>query len=195
MIHVIGPKERKWAPKGRLIDTTSRSKTWSRGLSPFNLGPVKCYDGLIARNMENAWQFAKVYPQFVNNLGEPSKKYFVWRDEGWKDPVPYRYPMGKGVVPTYSWWKVNGVFRALGYVEARKQIYIPLYTEAVKKTPAFRVLRRLYQRHKELWLWDFDGYNHRDSRLQFNYRDVIDCETKKMGHAFVLAMLLEGFLV
>lgn len=42
-------------PPAVIINTTSRSKNWSRELSPFVLGPVDLYAGLIAKNVENAW--------------------------------------------------------------------------------------------------------------------------------------------
>ena len=46
------------------IDCTSNNKdvVMNRGLSPFYLGPVECYDGLISQTFERAWQCAKVYP-------------------------------------------------------------------------------------------------------------------------------------
>ena len=53
-----------------IVNTTSRSNDWSKGLSPFFLGPVDLYAGLSAKNVENAWQFAKVYPQHVDINGD-----------------------------------------------------------------------------------------------------------------------------
>jgi hypothetical protein len=41
-------------------------------------------------------------------------------------------------------------------------------------------------------LWDFDGYNHK--ALNLTYTQVINDSNRKMGHAFVIAMLLDGFL-
>ena len=36
-----------------------------QGLSPFFLGPIPMYGGLEAKNMENAWQFSKVYTLYL----------------------------------------------------------------------------------------------------------------------------------
>jgi len=36
-----------------IINTTSRSSNWSRGLSPFFLGPIYLYDGFAS--VESAW--------------------------------------------------------------------------------------------------------------------------------------------
>lgn len=37
-------------------------------LSPFFLGPVSLYDGHVAKNVENAWQYAKVTKWFCPSL-------------------------------------------------------------------------------------------------------------------------------
>lgn len=50
----------------------------------------------------------------------------------------------------------------------------------------------LLTRGKDLYVRDFDGYSNK--RLGMTYDDVINCESKKMGHGFVLAMLLDGYL-
>ena len=93
--------------------------------------------------------------------------------------------MGKGAVPLYSLW--DGV--KLSYVEARKKIYFPGYAKAVATTAAFSQLLEEYRNKKEITLWDFDGYDH--LKLGMTIKDVVNCPTRKMGHAFVLAHLLE----
>lgn len=185
MVKVCGPRDKR---RPEAINTTSRSKNWSRGLSPFVLGPIECCAGIMARNVENAWQYSKVYKCHTKEDGSPSLDYFKWAKAGWLDPMAHRYPMGKGVIPEYSYW--NG--KKLTYVQARKEIYVPLYSKAVADTPAFAKLKDLYEEQEELWLWDFDGYDHR--KLGMDLNEVLDCAEKKMGHAFVLAMMLEGYL-
>lgn len=184
MIHVIGPRD---PIRQDAINTTSRSKNWSRSLSPFFLGPVELYDGHVAKNVENAWQFSKIYPEHTDKNGDPSADYFRWAQEGWSDSRAHRYPMGKGRKPLYSFW--NG--DRLSYIEARKRIYIPIYAAAVVKTEAYSRLKQLAQ-DKDLWLWDFDGYDHR--ALGMSFAEVVDHPVRKMGHAFVLMGLLEGEL-
>ncbi len=169
---------------GCIINTTSRSTNWSRGLSPFVLGPVELYNGYMAKNVENAWQFAKVYAQ--HDANGPTKAYFEWATTGWSDDYAHRYPMGRGSKPLYSWW--NG--EKLSYVEARKKIYAPLYAKAVENTDAFRQLKAEHEKHEDIWLLDFDVYDFR--KLGMSYQDVLNCDTKKMGHGFVLAMMLES---
>jgi hypothetical protein len=91
-------------------------------------------------------------------------------------------------MPLYSY--LDG--EALDYVTARKRIYIPLYSEIVRQSPAWKQLRSIYEQAGEVVLWDFDGYDHR--ALGMNYEEVVDSPTRKMGHGFVLAMMLEGAL-
>ena len=184
MIHLVGPKTRvKDVP---VINTTSRSTTWSKGLSPFFLGPIKLYDGTYAANMENCWQYTKVYDIHIDNQQNPTPEYFAWARAGWNKNYADRYPMGKNTKPLFSWW--NG--EKLDYIKARKTIYAKLYAEAVEKTQAYKNLTIIYQQQKEIWLWDFDSYDHH--KLNMSYKDVINDPTRKMGHAFVLAMALDN---
>ena len=168
-----------------LINTTSRATDWGKGFSPFTLGPVALYDDYVAKNVENAWQFSKVYPEHVNEKQEPTKAYFDWAKKGWEDSYAHRYPMGKGKAPLFSYWKGE----KLDYIAARKRIYAPLYAKAVVNTPAFYRLLTMYEEGDEFALVDFDGYDYLS--LGMTLKEVIDEPKRKMGHAFVLAMLLE----
>ena len=186
------------------IDCTSGNPdpVMREGLSPFYLGPVECYDGLVSQTFERAWQCAKVYPWTLGTDGNPNARYFAWRDEMWAtkgfgDKMSIRFPVGKKNVGKclYAWWKVGGAFQKLGYIEGRKAIYIPLYAKAVVKAEAYRRLVELRDSGKNLMLIDFDGYNPWHPHYGFaSYNDVIHCPLLKMGHGFVLAMLLEGVI-
>ena len=172
-----------------VVNTTSRSRNWSRGLSPFFLGPVPLYPGAPisqALNMENAWQYSKVYAGYVDEEGKPTEGYWEWACDGWNTRRAVRYPMGKGARPLFSWWAGE----PLDYIEARKRIYMPLYARAVSVVPAFLQLKALYEREGKVALRDFDGYDYH--KLDMTLRDVVNDPTRKMGHAFVLAVLLEG---
>jgi hypothetical protein len=57
MLYICGPRDK---PKNEIIiNTTSRSNNWSRGLSPFFLGAVELYGDYIAKNVENAWHIRR----------------------------------------------------------------------------------------------------------------------------------------
>lgn len=187
MIHVIGSGH-KTPEDAVLINTTSRSDTWSRSLSPFFVGPVDLYGSYKSINMENCWQFSKVYEYYLQEDGCVGERYFKWAQDGWNDTRAHRYPMGKGIVPLYSYWDGE----KLDYIEARKRIYIPLYAKAVQQTHAFDKLKKMHEEGQNLYLWDFDAHGLEPGT--FDYWDLWDDPNIKVGHAYVLAMLLEGVL-
>lgn len=174
---------------GIVIDVTSRSKTWSKYLSPFNLGPIDLYDGYFSFNLENAFQFSKVYPEHVDIEGLPSSKYWEWAKKGWKNTIPIKYPMGAWNKHLFHWWKGE----KLSNLEAQNNIFVELYKKAVIKTTAFSRLKDLYETSKtNIYLIDFEGYDHRYLGLSWN--QVLQDANRPVGQAFVLAMMLEGFL-
>lgn len=198
MIYVLNKFQPNPYP-GLEIDTTSHSN--NRDLSPFYLGPVPTYvPGVMARNVENLWQYSKVYSEYANIPAnpadlfdltnsfayEPSDNYYYWRDEGWAKTRAIRYPMGKGAKPLYAYW--DG--QKLDYVSSRKTIYAPTYANAVLKTQSYAMLYNAVNTGQNVVLRDFDGYDYVKPRMTL--KDVINHPRKKMGHAFVLAMLLTG---
>lgn len=187
-IIVTGPRDKGACPASAIrVDTTSHDRaTWGHAFSPFSLGPVNLYGGFTSKNMENGWQYAKVYQDHLDHAGNPSPAYWAWATDGWKMMRAVRYPRGKGARPAYSFW--NG--EKLGYIEARKRIYFPLYRDAIRATEAFNQLVR-QARSRTIVLWDFDGYDHEQQGMSL--ADVLTNEARPMGHAFVLkAMLLYG---
>lgn len=196
MNNIIVLSKRDKCPEGYLqIDTTSRSSEimFRTSFSPFYLGPVECYDGLNSKKMENAWQYSKVYKSHLDSEGNILSEYFEWRDRGFRNTLADRYPMGKGIAPEYSYWKLGDRYKKVGYIEARKCIYIPLYAKAVVKTDGYRRILEYLSNGQKIALIDFDGYNHKE--LGMTPKDVINCKKKKMGHAFVLDFLFENHLV
>ena len=186
-VHVLT----RW-PKSDLpsVDVTSSSGYWS-ALSPFKLGPVQLYDNRWSQNMENGWQYSKVYREHADGLLNliPSQAYWNWANDGWNNPRAVRYPMGKGAKPLYSRWAGEN----LGYIEARKRIYIPLYSQAVRfyAMEQFRDLKN-FAAGRDIVIRDYDAYDRR--KLGYSWDDVINDPTRKMGHGFVLAMMIEGVL-
>lgn len=178
-----------------IINTTSQDKSGlGKKFSPFYLSNIELYEGQIAKNMENAWQFSKVYKEFADDNGNPSEEYFKWAKKGWNDSFAHRYANGKGNVPLYSFWKTydaeNNTWQKhkLDYVTARKNIYFPLYAKAIINTPAFQELEQRLQKGEKIALWDFDGYDHAAKGM--TYEDVVNSSQYKCGHAFVLYGLL-----
>lgn len=172
------------------VSTVSQSGASVRELSPFILGPVDTYiPGVQSKNFENLWQFSKVYQEHVNiDDGEPTLEWVEWRNSGWADKWAHRYPKGKGAKPEYSYWDGE----KLGYIEARKKVYAAIYAKYVAQTISYSLLEELYKEHGEITLKDYDAYDH--IKLGVSLVDVINNPNRKMGHAFVLAMMLEGKL-
>lgn len=176
----------KTPPNAMVLDTTSNSGLY-RELSPFVLPAPP------AKNFENLWQFSKVYKKYIMPIdGYPDASYYKWRDVGYANPIAVRYPMGKGAIPEYSLWHEE----KLDYIQARKKIYAPEYAKNVIITDSYASLESLYsvcnQEGRELILLDYDAYDH--IALGMTLRDVINNPNRKMGHAFVLIMMLTGTL-
>lgn len=192
-IRVIGPKDKNTYSNENqtVINVTSSSKIWTKCFSPFILGPVTVYNGIISKNVENAWQYSKVYEEHIDEYGNPNSDYFKWANKGWNTFKGIRYPFGKNKYPKYSYWNGN----KLDYIQARKDIYIPLYKKAVIDSGYLKDLIQLIKNEwkagKEVILWDYDGYDY----LSINYtlEDVLNDKSRKMGHAFVLVMLIEDY--
>lgn len=178
MIYVRSFREK--TPEGCIeVNTTSRGSY--KGLSPFYCGPIALYDDYVARNVENAWQFSKVYSQHLSKTGKILPAYWDWATKGWDDTYAHRYPMGKGAVPEFSLWKG----RRLTYIQARQVIYFPLYKKAVREQADFAKLKKLAAT-SDVCLIDFDGRLTEESFLE-----VLRNPKKKMGHAFVLKAMLD----
>jgi len=170
-----------------------------RALSPFLMGPVTVVPGkkaLEALRMENGYQFTKLYQLHATRDGAPMEDHARWLLDGIYDDKPHRFPMGRGKKPLGAVWRN----RIIGYVEARLRIYIPTYVEAIcRDSDAFAAYVQLRELHartsaagQELALYDYDGYDH--VKKQTTLASVAANDKKKMGHAFVLAALLENRL-
>jgi len=60
-----------------VVNTTSRAgQGWSSGLSPFLIGPCPLYGPFASKNMENGWQFAKLYQEYADEEGLPTDDYW-----------------------------------------------------------------------------------------------------------------------
>lgn len=173
------------------VDTTSRGGF--KDLSPFYLGPYGWFDPMLnnhmsARNMENLWQYSKVYPEHTTSDGGLLNEWFAWSQKGYNTQKANRYPLGKGRKPLYSYWKGE----LLDYISAREKIYIPAYAALVIRTKSYAQLYKWIIEGYGIILRDFDGYDHKALGMSLN--DVINNTNKPMGHAFVLYGLLTGLI-
>lgn len=126
------------------------------------------------------------YEKHTNEDGNINDEWWEWAKNGFECRGAVRYPKGKRAIPEFAYWDGE----RLSYTEARRKIYIPKYKEAMANVPEFQRLKKMYEELDKLFLWDYDGYNHK--RLGMTYDDVLDHEERSFGHSFVIAMLLEG---
>jgi hypothetical protein len=170
-----------------------------------DLGPYSLFDQ-DGRNIENLWQFAKVYEQVPESTQRYSRfnqtiiwdwpaeehittsppkdragyvrisgtkkyltpAYFAWRKAGMEAQYAIRYPVGfkarsqcigslteAELEAYYSDPKKKSV-KLIDYIEARKQIYVPLYTELVQKVPKFKLLKKMAKK-QNLLIIEVDG--------------------------------------
>lgn len=136
-------------------------------LSPFVL---RDEDGVL---IENRWQFSKIYRRVpkirqrnwqhpaeahIDADGNPTEAYWAWRQKGFACRDPVRFPVGRelrkdclGAIVSED----NPEF--LGYVDSRKQVYVPRITAAERKSPIFRALKRRLDAGENLLIVDIDG--------------------------------------
>lgn len=137
--------------------------------------------GENGRNMENIWQFSKVYPKVpkstqtysrydrrviwdhpaethVNDDGTLTKEYWVWRKKGMNSKDAIRYPVGfeHRHKCLYAISEDNPDEK-LDYIQAREKIYVPLYIKCVQDLPQFIELKRRLQQGENLLIIEVDG--------------------------------------
>ena len=180
----VGPRDK--IPDGfTLVDVTSRSaEPMYKALSPFYLPAGRLYGDYSAKNVENAWQYAKVYANYDDN-SKPKPEYFDWAQNGWNKTYADRFPMGKGTRPVYSWWDGE----ALDYISARKKIYVPLYERTAIKTAGYENLRQRLINSENIAVSCFDSYNYED-----DFEKTLNDPRRILGHAMVLANMLTADL-
>lgn len=183
---VITISYRDNCPQGYIeVNCTSRATDKWKGLSPFINRNITVYDGLVAKNMENLWQFSKVYKLHLDELGNIRKEFYSWQSNGFNSSFAYRYPMGKDVKPEFLLW-TNG--QRLSYVEARLKVYFPKYAESIINTSVFNDLMTLYKSGANIAIRDFDVY--RFDLLGMSFEEVKVNPARKCGHGFVLYDML-----
>jgi hypothetical protein len=196
-------------------------------LSPFRLRDAT---GVL---VENRWQFSKIYqkvPKIIQKCwqspaethmdakGVPTEEYWAWRRKGFMCRDPVRFPAGremrkhcKGAIKNDN--KTKDPPRLLGYVESRREIYVPKFTEAAKRSPVFLGLRQRLLRGENLLIIDIDGphkaamkyykkkYGVPDDFIdaegtieatESNLKLLLGDELHPFGHGFCIAAALQG---
>lgn len=179
-----------------------------KNLSPLFLGPVYDPDGNEYVTFENLWQYNKVYPQLghwdpINK--KPTEKWYSWREKGMtklKGGKGIRTPdevsklkKSGSVKPIGAWWEINGDYQLLGYIPARKQIYVPKYIEAIEQTEEYQELKKLADNGNGLLIIELDGpplseFPNGIRATKRNIDAALNDERYPYGHGYVIAAQL-----
>lgn len=201
------------------------------------LGPycLKDDNGYI---MENIWQASKVYEtvppstqrysrydqtiiwnwpgqrhvQKHDGQSELTPEYWDWRRSLISNPYPVRYPVGFNHRHKVLFSFIKDPNEKLGYIEARKKIYVPIYSYLVSKHPMFHKLQERLREGENLLIMEVDGpkqellpyymekygvdsdfiVNDTMAVTARNIDIMLNDPSKPYGHGYCLAMALLG---
>jgi hypothetical protein len=164
-----------------VVMTPSNSKKWFP-LSPYSM---KTVDGVNFENYYQSSRVyptvpytKQVYSRWDSRViwerdaeqhvtdGHLTSTYKKWRDDLRDNEDPVRYPVGRH-------WRKHAIYAIdaprnasleeleskphLGYIEARKQIYLKTYVELVRKIPEFFKLREMVRKGTNILIIEVDG--------------------------------------
>jgi exodeoxyribonuclease-3 len=188
----------------KTIDVTSGSmnklgKVLAKTLSPLLLGPYTDKDGLKANIFENYWQYGKLWPT-ANHIKkgtdcEPTKAWYEFRKTGYASTKGKRRPL-----PVKEYGYSTCAFynnKSYGYLDSRKEIYVPVYKKLIEKLPIIKELRKLLESGQNVMIVDGDGppkskYPNGLELTQKNWDKMINNAKYPFGHGYVVAGLLSG---
>lgn len=155
----------------------------------------------------------------------PNKKYLKWRQKGMYCKYPIRYPVGfnhrskcLGSITASEYNKhikdPSYIPQIIGYIEARKEIYLKIYTKLVKKEKDFTKLVNMLLSGKNLLIIEVDGPHQDDLeyyKTRYNVGDdfienytilanhtnmdiMLNDDKHAFGHGYCMAMALSQSL-
>jgi hypothetical protein len=190
--------------------------------------------------MENIWQFQKIFEEVPHSVqyysrwdrtviwshcaekhidsdGNILDTYYNWRKKGLNNKYPVRYPCGikhrhKCIGAITDKMLEKDEIMLLDYVESRKQIYLPIYCDLVKKQPLFKTLQNKLLNGKNLLIIEIDGpwqsdleyykkkygvnddfiVNHTMLANEKNLKIMLNDTIHNYGHGYCLAAALLG---
>lgn len=156
--------------------------------------------------------------------GTLTDDFWAWRKKGFFNKDPVRYPVGfeyrskcvgalwnpeldmeRNALP----WEMK-TLKMMDYVEARKQIYLPVYSSLVKRQPQYKELQKMLNNGENLLILEVDG-PHEESLAYYqkkynvdqnwivdhsiditpkNMRIMINDSKHAFGHGYCLGMTL-----
>jgi hypothetical protein len=146
-------------------------------------------------------------------LATPNEDYWKWRDAGMHNSEPVRYPVGRNFAKECLYSLRSRGEAPLNYVEARQQIYLPIYSALVQHQDDYGLLWDRLQNGENLLIIETDG-PHQESLEYYRKKydvaaDFIENETilatpknlkimledtkHAFGHGYCLAAALLGY--
>ncbi len=150
-----------------------------------SIGPY-CLKDENGQIMENIWQFSKIYesvpktkekysryndkiiwehPEEIHVTdGKLNDNYLNWRKKGFECKYPVRYPVGFhgrdkciGAIKDISDVRdVKNNPLVLDYISSRKEIYLPVYSNLVRKEEKYKQLQKILEKNNILII-EVDG--------------------------------------
>lgn len=144
--------------------------------------PVKAYYSRYNKTI--TWErSAEIH--FINE--KPTEAYWKWRADIINNKYYIRYPVGlvhrhkcmfaliESNEETDDTIKYNDInYKKIGYIESRKQIYIPVYCELAKKRPKFKELQARLDKGENLLIIEVDGPHQESLEYYKNTYNVND---------------------
>lgn len=152
--------------------------------------------------------------------GEVTEEYYRWRAKGMSNEFAVRYPVSRNhrgkCVGSYQFLGVcggNEIYSGpIGYIPARKAIYLKRYTELIQDVPEFLELIEYYNNGGNLLIADVDGprqesmgYYQQKYGVSKNWIDqgtveateenlniLLNDSRHPFGHGFCLAAAIQG---
>lgn len=180
--NVVLAKKSKWYFElngVKYVDISSRSTKILKDMAPDQLGPCVASDGIEFQNLENLWQYSKVFEGvqrvdkekyffYVKN-GVPTQEYYDFRNEG--AALESADKKLAGVISKNSYkffFKEGDEVKLLDEIEARKKIYIPGYAKLVVKTEGFKKLKKLVDDGQQVVLYGEGIFDYTDKDVLRN---------------------------
>lgn len=168
-------------------------------LSPKSIGPINHGQPElpIALNLENFWQFSKVFKNESDEKGNPLPIFYQTQIKGYLDPIRHRHKevikkfKGNKNIPLYFIWRIKDNNKIgykelhLSYYESR-EIYCKFYEKLTKNNEALKGLKCALKSGYNLQIIGYDSYDVKNKDIYECYKNT----SKPFGHELVLYCLL-----
>ena len=150
------------------------------------------------------------HEEHVDDTGALTQAYWDWRDKGFANTRWVRYPAGYhdhkkaigSVVGRVGMQATEDDYEIVGYLEARRRIYIPMYNEIAQQTAMLADLKARVAQGENIQINEVDGPTYADEppydrvvnkSLEMDeatLRALLNNPLQAFGHGYCVAALL-----